>query len=154
MIKKKKSKGTVIIDATLTLPIFILSMVLIINCILQCAYEAKLYKELCEDISLMSVFQSDAYSLKDYSVLSGVTSKFGVYINVYYRPFLGDLTDENSDYENVYIFKKSGKKYHYPGCSTMDYNANYTVVTKVEALSNGYDACKLCSPGGKDYFKK
>lgn len=146
------SKGSIITDAALVLPIFILAVLLIFSLIREAAEESRLYKDLCTAAGKPAVLSLYAEANVDYLTKSGKTDTYDIQRTVYYRPFCGESEDSEYAYSLVCIYPKAGIKYHRKRCSTVENNSNYVTVTLKEAEEAGYLPCKLCY-GGPDYFK-
>lgn len=52
---------------------------------------------------------------------------------------------ENKKEYTVYV-APTGKKYHLKDCRTLSRSKTLTPLSKSEAISRGYDACKVCNP--------
>ena len=145
------NKGSATVDAAVCLPVLVVVLGLLLSLVLQTGYEAKLYSDLSRDTAA-AAYAYIGGDTCEYTVLGGRSSRFDLYANLYYRPFAGESSIDE-DFTNVYVYTKRGEKYHLPGCSTMDYNKNYTVMTVSDAKAAGYTPCLLSMGGGTDYFK-
>lgn len=146
------AKGSVIAEAAVTLPVFIISMVLLFSLISQASAEDRLYKKLAEEANFFSAAIAPGEADIPFLLAMGATGKNNVTRMLLYRPFVGESYDFGEEY--VYIYPKSGKRYHVIGCSTIDNNGNYEKVSLSEAEERGFSPCRLCCNGGIDYFKK
>jgi len=59
-------------------------------------------------------------------------------------PTTEKITETPNETQKPYVITETGKKYHYPNCSTVKKIKQY--VTKEEAIKMGYEACKVCKP--------
>ncbi len=53
---------------------------------------------------------------------------------------------QNQDQNKTVVITPSGSKYHYSGCRTLSRSKSLTELTESEAVSQGYEACNVCSP--------
>ncbi len=148
------SKGSIIADASIALPAFILAFSLILSLIYEAGEEDALYRKLSEDTVSGSVIIGALDVDIPFMLAVGTTKTRSVRKEVCYRPFCGESSDLKNRDVAVYIFPKSGTRYHIAGCSTLDRNQGYIAVSRSEAKSLGYTECMLCGLGRKDYFKK
>ena len=150
----KKSHGSVTADASLSLPVFILCFALLFSLIYEAAEEDALYRKLSEEANTAGLVMGTLDVDVPFMIAAGKTKTREIGRELFYRPFCGESEGAKQRDVTVYIFPKSGVRYHVAGCSTMDYNPNYTAVMKSEAIDMGYTECRLCGNGGYDYFKK
>ncbi len=150
----RTSKGSITVDASIALPLFILAMALLMSLIYESAEEDALYRKLTQEAGSASVLLGAADIEVPFMIAIGKTKTRGITRELYYRPFYGESAEVKNRDTTVYVFPKSGKRYHIAGCSTMDRNPNYRAMSKSQAISMGYTECKLCGYGGHDYFKK
>ncbi len=139
-------------DAAMILPVFILSVVLILSLMNEATEESRLYKSLCERVNRRSTVLDMAETDIPYLTVSDSTDTRHVSRTVFYRPFWGESDWSEDEYALVCIYPREGVKYHQKYCSTVQNNKNYEVVTRKEAVEMGYLPCKLCY-GGPDYFR-
>ena len=150
----RTDRGSVTADATISLPVFILCLSLLFSLIYQAAEEDSLYRKLCTEANTVSAALGTIDADLPFMVAAGQTKTRKTGKAVFYRPFCGESDDVRRKDITVYIFPKSGIRFHVAGCSTMDHNPAYVAVTKTEAVARGYTECRLCGAGGYDYFKK
>ena len=148
------SKGSVTVDASISLPVFILSFALLLSLIYEAAEEDALYRDLARELNIASSAAGAANIEVPFMVAIGKTKTRGINRSLYYRPFSGESAEVRQRDTTVYIFPRSGTRYHVAGCSTMDRHDGYVSISKQEAISLGYTECRLCGFGGRDYFKK
>ena len=150
----RTGKGSITADASLSLPVFILCLSLLFSLIYQAAEEDSLYRKLCAEANTVSTVLGTIDADLPFMVTAGQTVSRKTAKAVFYRPFCGESSDVRRKDITVYIFPKSGIRYHVAGCSTMEHNSAYIPVSKTEAVAGGYTECRLCGTGGYDYFKK
>jgi len=148
------SKGSVIADTSISLPIFILCFSLLFSLIYEAGEEDALYRRLAEDANMGSAALGVIDLDVPFMIVSGRTKTRGLERHVLYRPFCGESKDVRVRDVTVYIFPRSGKRYHIAGCSTIDRHPDHITVTRSEAIAAGYTECLLCGKGGRDYFKR
>ena len=112
----RTSKGSVTVDASVFLPLFILSFALLLSLIYEAAEEDALYKKL----ALVSMSGSSVIGMSGaelpFMISAGTTKSRGITRSVYYRPFCGESEEVRQRDVTVYIFTKSGTRYHRAGC--------------------------------------
>ena len=148
------SKGSFTVDASLALPVFILSIALLLSLIYEAGEEDALYKKLAKDANAASAVLGTVDIEVPFMIAIGKTKTRGIERELYYRPFYGESAEVRNHDITVYIFPKYGKKYHIAGCSTMERNPSFRAVPRSQAVSMGYTECHLCGLGWTDYFKK
>ena len=140
-------RGSVLVDAACCLPVFIVSICLLLSLINQAEAEessyAKMAGQVQTQVGLMAVAGMDTDV--DYLIQFDLPGN-GVVTKLLYRPFVGESDDiSGKDDELVYIFPKRGIRYHRYGCSTMVDGDRELVLTN--SVRNNYAACRLCKPG-------
>ena len=150
----EKKRGSVTADASISLPVFILCFALLFSLIYEAAEEDALYRKLSEEANTAGFVMGALDVDVPFMIAAGQTKTRKIGRELFYRPFCGESEGAKQRDVTVYIFPKSGVRYHVAGCSTMDYNPNYIAVMRTEAISRGYTECRLCGQGGYDYFKK
>lgn len=48
--------------------------------------------------------------------------------------------------EETVVITPSGKKYHRPGCRTLNRSKSLTEISKSDAQARGYESCGVCNP--------
>ncbi len=150
----RTSKGSYTVDASLTLPVFVLCFSILLSLVFEAAEEDALYRKLSEEANAGSSVIGAVGVDVPFMIASGVTRTREIEKEVFYRPFCGESEAVKQRDVTVYVFPKSGVRYHVAGCSTMDRNPDYVAISKSEAVAGGYTECRLCGVGGTDYFKK
>ena len=140
-------RGSLFVDAACTLPVFILSVCLLISLINQANAEQDSYAKMRGRAKI----QVDAIAASGLGISTDVLFQIdwpgnGVLTKLIYRPFIGESENiaETEDYL-VYVFPKRGERYHRDGCSTMKAGDIETVLTR--SLRRKYKACQICKPG-------
>lgn len=161
-----KKRGTIIVDAAISLPIFLLAMCTILSLLLQVGRE---------DNAMLSMFKTSqtvtrTLAATGYTTGQGVSDEFlgalgqdnegiisalgqgsdsrgDLYLYkeghvLVFRPFIGEKSD--SDGDRVYIFPKYGERYHIEGCSTLHNGERVAVLT--DKVRRQYKACEICKP--------
>jgi len=130
-------KGSIIVDAAISIPIFVLSMCFLVSIIKSIGREESAMAKMLET--------SKATSMACASLDLCIADELFLYDEghvLVYRPFIGESRTE--DNEMVYIFPKSGLRFHVDGCSTLKEGQVSLVLT--DNLRGKYSACKLCEP--------
>ena len=153
MFKKslRTTKGSIIADAAVSLPLFILAIAALLSLMVRVYLEEQAYASLSENTIILS-YESSLDSALDYKCEYQAVGK-NTMICLVYRPFVSECTSRQND-AFVYIYRKSGTKYHQKNCSVLNYKNDYEQVSLSEAENLGYTPCELCRVGGFDYFKK
>jgi len=130
-------KGNLIVDAAITLPIFILAMVLVLSFFLKAGTEDNAVSWMLKASQTESmVFASSGENVVDEVPLY----KEGHVL--LFRPFTGEK--KGVCYDKVYIFPKYGKRYHIDGCSTLQGGEKVDILT--DKVRKKYSPCKICEP--------
>lgn len=167
------NSGSVIVDAAICLPIFIVCMAIMMMLIIQCGVEdaefTKLVKsaesscdiiaasgseyggfsECYKDICLDNVITIDKRVDTAVPVPKSFEQGIDAYEVLTYRAFVGESKQFSVVNEvQIYVFPKYGERYHIAGCKMFRiYPDNYIVMFKNEAIEKGYTPCKLCGGG-------
>lgn len=156
-----KKRGSIIVDAAISLPIFLLAMCTILSLLLQVGRE---------DNAMLSMFKTSQTVTRTLATVGYTTGGVldsntleqgsGELINslsqdgrgdlylfkeghvLVFRPFIGEKSD--SDGDRVYIFPKYGERYHIEGCSTLHNGERVAVLT--DKVRRQYKACEICKP--------
>ena len=151
IISKKilsRKSGSIIVDASLSLPVFIIAMAMLIGLIAKCAEEDNAYRELLRK----SEFKSDAMAAvnAEWEECRSSVRLEHAKITLVYKPFVGAC---GSDSPLVFVFPKAGARYHLDGCMILTRSSteegDYVIMSEDEAAKNGYTPCMLCL-GGKN----
>jgi len=130
-------KGSIITDAAICLPIFILSVCALLSLIVKTGSEEVNFEKMAVKAQLISV--SYAASLSDDEAVHYMSSE-GQHLA--YRCFTG--LDDSKGGMLVYVFPKSGERYHVAGCRTLNPGEIDTVLT--DEIRRGYKPCSICKP--------
>ena len=152
--------GTIIVDAAICLPIFIILMAIMMMLTIQCGIEEAAYtrladeaRESCKLIAASGLNGSELTVSEsihtNVPVPAGFAQRLDAKARITYRPFIGESDDFAAACTDlIFIFPKYGEKYHGDGCIMFKiYPDNYTVMRKDEAIAAGYTACMLCGGG-------
>ncbi len=125
------------VDAAISIPIFVISMYMVISLVFRAGKEA--------DAVLKMLKKQEASNIA--MAISGIFVEtpmvfFDEGHKLFFRPFCGEGKDEGS--ERVYVFPKHGERYHYLGCSTLRNGDIVMVLSKV--LRRRYSPCRICHP--------
>ncbi len=135
-------KGSVIIDAAICVPAFVIAIGMLLGILIQAGKEEAAF----ERMSLAAQASLAAELGEDEIEISFPAGK--AVMHLCYRPWTGAKDDADKKDKIVYIFPKFGERYHIPGCSLIkEYPENYEAVTMSEAEERGFSACKLCVGG-------
>ncbi len=130
-------KGSLIVDAAISIPIFVLAICSILGLVKQVAFEEKHFKELADKSrQLCAVYASSGIDPEDTQFLSLEKERLA------FKAFCG-LKDSEGD-RLVYIFPKRGERYHIIGCSTLKAGEVETVLS--DSIRRKYKACQICKP--------
>ena len=139
--------GSLFVDAACCLPVFILSVCLLISLINQANAEQASYTKMRSRAKI----QVDAIAAAGLDIETDVLLQVdrpgnGVTTKLIYRPFIGESKSiaDTEDYL-VYVFPKRGERYHREGCSTM--KAGDIEVILTQSVRRKYKACRICKPG-------
>ena len=129
------------------MPVFILTVCLLISLINQAGAEQASYAKMRSRAKV----QVDAIAAAGLSIDTDVLLQVdwpgnGVMTKLIYRPFSGE-SKSIADTEEylVYVFPKRGERYHREGCSTMKAGDVEVILTR--AVRRRYKACQICKPG-------
>ena len=130
-------KGSLLVDAAVCIPVFILAMAAILSLVLHVGTEEKNFREMAEQSQVLTV----AYAA------AGIDDDRIHYLhsdgqNLAFRPFSG--ADDSGGDTLVYIFPKRGERYHIAGCPTMKPGEIETILT--DQIRRSYRACEICKP--------
>ena len=140
-------RGSVTVDAACCLPVFVLTMCLLLSLINQAGAEQQAYADMASRAKL----QVDAIAVSGLDINTDVLIQLarpgnGVLLRLIYRPFTGESDKiASGDDELVYVFPKRGIRYHREGCLTMKEGDIELVLTA--AVRRRYKACRICKPG-------
>lgn len=138
-------------DAAVCIPVFVISIGMLLGLLVQAGKEEARYIQLTKIAQAAMAIPAETES----GEVRVVFPAGKALIHLCYRPWIGAEDDGLADQEIVYIFPKSGKKYHIPGCSLIkEYPSNYEAISLSEAESRGYGACQLCVGGLHTFEKK
>jgi len=136
-ISINRKRGSIIVDAAISIPIFVLSMCYLITIILGIGKEEKAVAKMLE--------LSKATSIASIATGSTVIDELTLFDEghvLLYRPFVG--ANSSADSDMVYIFPKSGERYHVDGCTTLKEGEICSVLTN--DIRRRYEPCKICKP--------
>ncbi|MBO4861921.1 MAG: hypothetical protein J5535_03370 [Firmicutes bacterium] len=141
------NRGSLFVDAACTLPVFIISICMLLSLINQAGAEETAFR----DMAARAEVTVDAIAASGLDIETDVLIQTerpgnGVLLRLVYRPFCGEsrgIADE--DDELVYIFPKRGIRYHRAGCSTMVDGDRELILTN--SVRSMYSACRICKPG-------
>ena len=139
-------RGSLFVDAACTLPIFILSICLLISLINQAGSEQQAYAKMARRAKTqVDVIAASGVDVRTDVLIQLAKPGNGVLLRMIYRPFIGESDKiASEDDEMVYVFPKYGVRYHVSGCSTMHDGDREIILTK--AVRRRYSACKKCKP--------
>lgn len=134
---RTSKKGSLIVDAAICLPIFIIAICSILGLIRQVLFEEENFKKIAnESQGLCALYASTGIDLDGIQYLSSEKERLA------FIPFSGH-TDSEGDCL-VYIFPKSGRRYHIIGCSTLKAGEIETILT--DKVRKTYKPCQICKP--------
>ena len=140
-------RGSLFVDAACTLPIFIISICMLLSLINQAGAEETAYKDMASRAKTqVDVIAASGLDIETDVLFQTARPGNGVLLRLVYRPFCGEssgISDE--DDELVYVFPKRGIRYHRAGCSTMIDGDREIILTN--AVRRQYSACRICKPG-------
>ena len=140
-------RGSLFVDAACCLPIFILSICLLLSLINQAGSEQNTYAKMVRRAKT----QVDIIAASGLNIDTDVLFQLGapgngVFLKVIYRPFIGEAERIAREEDGlVYVFPKRGIRYHVDGCSTMRDGDIEIILTA--AARRRYRACRICKPG-------
>jgi len=126
-----------IVDAAISIPVFLIAMITILSLVLQLGKEAQAVNKMLKT----SVLSSKGFAAAGLSIDMPMFL-YGEGHVLCYRPFCGEGAELDSD--RVYIFPKRGERFHVDGCSTMKDGEIGTVLTN--DIKRKYSPCKICDP--------
>ncbi|MBQ9826360.1 MAG: hypothetical protein IJM61_04200 [Firmicutes bacterium] len=140
-------RGSLFVDAACTLPVFIISICMLLALINQAGAEETAYKDMASRAKTqVDVIAASGLDMDTDVLFQTARPGNGVLLRLVYRPFIGEsrgIADE--DDELVYVFPKRGIRYHRAGCGTMIDGDREVILTN--ALRREYSACRICKPG-------
>ena len=145
--RRRKARGSLFVDAACCLPVFILTMCLLLSLVNQAGSEQQAYADMADRADT----QVDIIAASGLAIGTDVLFQLarpgnGVLLKLIYRPFIGESGRiAESDDELVYVFPKRGIRYHRAGCSTM-VNGDVELILNPSVRSR-YRACLICKPG-------
>jgi len=135
--KFRSEKGSVIVDASICIAIFLIAVISILGLILMAGTEARDFHALAEESQgISSVYASETIENSDYLFLSSEIHSLS------FRPFSGIKDDEGD--RLVFIFPKRGIRYHVAGCRTLNSGEIESILTA--EIRRTYSPCKICKP--------
>lgn len=129
-------KGSIIVDAAISIPIFVLSMCFLLSMMIHIGREETAVSKMLK----LSQSTSIACAASGMDVVDELVLADEGHI-LLYRPFVGKT--KNVD-DMVYIFPKSGKRFHVDGCSTLKEGEITSILTN--QIRKKYQPCKICDP--------
>ena len=139
-------RGSLFVDAACTLPVFIISICLLLSLINQAGAEETAFKNMASRAQTqVGVIAASGLDIDTDVLFQTERPGNGVLLRLVYRPFCGEsksIADEND--ELVYVFPKRGVRYHRAGCSTMVDGDRELILTN--AVRKTYKACRICKP--------
>ena len=145
-VRRTSFRASLFVDAACCLPVFILSMCLLLSLINQAGSEQQAYADMADRADT----QVDLIAASGLDIETDVLFQLarpgnGVLLKLIYRPFIGESSRiAESDDELVYIFPKRGIRYHRAGCGTM-VNGDIEIILNPSVRSR-YKACLICKP--------
>ena len=139
-------RASLFVDAACCLPVFILSMCLLLSLINQAGAEQQAYSDMADRADT----QVDIIAASGIGIETDVLFQLerpgnGVLLKLIYRPFIGESSRiAESDDELVYVFPKRGIRYHRAGCGTM-INGDIELILNPSVRSR-YSPCRICKP--------
>ena len=114
-------RGSLFVDAACCLPVFIISICLLISLINQAGSEQAGYVKMAKRAQTqVGVLAAAGLDIETDVLLQLDWPGNGVMSRLIYRPFIGESKSiADSDDYMVYVFPKRGIRYHRDGCSTM-----------------------------------
>ncbi len=176
-----KKKGSLIVDAAIVLPVFLIAMGMLLMLSLQCGAEMEHFHKLSQRtlyLCLAEAASGVSPEGRSEVLASGqcvdhvqtlpdiidtkipIPQAFRRHIlaemQLSFRPFVGESGDgDRTDDIMVYVFERYGERYHIEGCCILVRerkrdNKEYSYMSRSEAESKGYTACRLCI-GGEEW---
>ena len=141
------NRGSLFVDAACTLPVFIISICLLLSLINQAGAEETAFRDMASRAKTqVDLIAASGLDFETDVLFQTARPGNGVLLKLVYRPFCGEsrkIADE--DDELVYVFPKRGIRYHKAGCSTMVEGDREIILTN--AVRRTYSACRICKPG-------
>ena len=140
-------RGSLFVDAACTLPVFIISICLLLSVINQAGAEETAFQTMARRAKA----QTDVIAASGLDIETDVLLQLSrpgndVTLRLIYRPFVGESKSiADSDDSQVYVFPKRGIRYHVLGCSTLVNGDREVILTN--AVRRSYSACRICRPG-------
>ncbi len=140
-------RGSVTVDAACCMPVFVLTMCLLLSLINQAGAEQQAYATMVRRAKTqVDVIAASGLGIDTDVLLQLSRPGNGVLLRLIYRPFIGESEEiASGDDELVYVFPKRGIRYHVDGCLTMKEGDIELVLTA--AVRRRYKACRICRPG-------
>ena len=133
-------KGSVLVDAAICIPLFVLAMAAVLGLIVQAGKEQKAY-------SRLTAIADASMAVQAFGEITIPAAAGDALIQICFRPWIGE-SDSDTASSYVYVFPKYGEKYHIQGCFTMEmYPENYFPMDRKEAETKGYAPCRVCIGG-------
>lgn len=136
-LKFQSKRGSIMVDAAISIPIFVLAMCSVLGMI------NKVGKEETGVAKMLSLSQVSCKAIATTGL--DVVEELVLYDEghiLLYRPFVGEPSYVDTD--RVFIFPKAGIRYHIQGCSTMRDGQLTEILT--DTLRRKYSPCKICDP--------
>lgn len=141
------NRGSLFVDAACTLPVFIISICLLLSLINQAGAEETAFRDMASRAKTqVDVIAASGIDPETDVLFQTARPGNGVLLKLVYRPFRGEsrsIADE--DDELVYVFPKRGIRYHRAGCATMVEGDREIILTN--SVRRSYAACRICKPG-------
>lgn len=134
------------VDAACCLPVFILSVCLLISLINQAGAEQASYIKMSDRAKTqVDLIAATGLDIKTDVLFQVDWPGNGVFTKMIYRPFIGESDRiADSDDRMVYVFPKRGARYHIEGCSTM-ISGDIEVILN-DSVRRSYKSCRICKP--------
>ena len=121
-------RGSIIVDAAISIPIFVLAMCFLLTMIIHVRKEETAVSKMLKTSQATSMALAAAGSTSAQELTLFDEGHFFLY-----RPFVGDSNLACG--EMVYIFPKYGMRYHIDGCSTLKEGEIATVLTSAVKIA-------------------
>ncbi len=140
-------RASLFVDAACCLPVFILSMCLLLSLINQAGAEQQAYADMADRADTqVDIIAASGLDIETDILFELARPGNGVLLKLIFRPFVGESSRiASSDDELVYVFPKRGIRYHRAGCGTM-VNGDIELILN-SAVRSRYSACRICKPG-------
>ena len=145
--REGRLRASLFVDAACCLPVFILSMCLLLSLINQAGAEQQAYSDMADRADTqVDIIAASGIGIETDVLFQLARPGNGVLLKLIYRPFIGESSRiAESDDELVYVFPKRGIRYHRAGCGTM-INGDIELILNPSVRSR-YSACRICKPG-------